>query len=114
MTNLLLHNYYYRYKEHRKQLKNNINVDDFTGAKAILDSVVAEHDNKYPLGLMMSRVDFNLGEHFILYHAKRHIDEYILNGDSPYIDKDGNPKTQKDNILEILELSPKQDYSSIL
>lgn len=91
-----------------------MDADNFVAAKNILDSVIQEHNNKFPLEVMMQRLDFNLGEHLTLAHAKRHIDEYILNGDSPFQDSDGNIRTQKENIISILEFTPQKDYSSIL
>lgn len=45
MTNIFFYNYYYRYKQSRKTIRDLVAANDFQNATTLLDSFVAEHDN---------------------------------------------------------------------
>ena len=109
MTSILLHEYYYRFKEHRKQAKTLVDNQDYTLALSKLTAAIQEHETKYPDS--DTRRDFNFGEKIMMKHAKNHLEAVIDHNDPSYMDGDGNIKHQSDIVKEALERVPKQDYS---
>jgi hypothetical protein len=106
MTNILYYSYYYRYGEHRKQVNNLLNADNLVEAKNKLDVSIAEHNIKYPIQFLENRHDFNYGEYVTMEHAKRHLDMVVVDGDIPFIGRDGEVWSQKRKIIEILDHMP--------
>lgn len=86
MTNLLLYNYYFRYKAYRKRIKEILEIDnDVNMAKILLDQIVIEHD----------KLNDIQEESAHLHHAKDHLDSFIIN--------DSSILTQKDATIGALE-----------
>lgn len=76
--NLLVHNYYYRYREYRNLIKNMIISDEYTGARNILEDVVSEHDNYINShGIQNDGNNFTSVDNFSLHHAFDHIRGFI-------------------------------------
>jgi hypothetical protein len=109
LTNILLYGYYYRFKEHRKQIKNLVDTgQDYTLALSKLTTAIQEHNTKYPNN---NKRDFNFGEKITMEHAKDHLEAVIDKNDPSFIDSNGNIKHQSDLVKEGLLHQPKQDYS---
>jgi type II secretory pathway component HofQ len=114
LTNILLHNYYYRYKEQRKQTKDLVENSNYTQARDKLDQVLAEHQTKYPDS--DTKKDFNYGEKLIMRQARNHIQEALIDENNPdqyYVDPITNVVTLRkhsDQIKQILEYIPKINY----
>jgi hypothetical protein len=91
LTNLLIHNYYYRGKSQKKLVKTLIESNDITNAKIKLDVSVIEHN-----GYINSKNIVNDGNNFTsvdnlsLNHAKRHVDSYINNNSEQQQQKDAS------------------------
>jgi hypothetical protein len=106
MTNLLVHNYYYRYREKRKQIKEQlIDTENYEEAKTRLEEAITEHETKYPV---LQR-DFNYGERLVMDHALRHLNTVIGQNDPGFTDN-GQIKHQSDIVKEVLLQNPKSDY----
>jgi hypothetical protein len=73
LTHLLFYDYYYRFREHRKQIKNLVIANNHEAAISKLDTVIEEHNN-----YITSRNIENNGntftslDSFSLRHAKNH------------------------------------------
>ena len=108
MTNLLLHNYYYRYRGQRKLVRDIIvGTGDFVGAKTKLDSVIIEYNSKYSGS---DKKDFNYGEKIMLIHARDHLNAVIDKNDPGFFDN-GVLKHHSDIVKEGLLRVPKSDYT---
>ena len=107
-TSLLVYNYYYRYREHRKQTKVLVDAAEYVEAKTKLEAAIAEYNNKYSGS---ERRDFNYGEKLMMNHAKSHLDAIIDQNDPSFIDSaTGETKHQSDIVKEALLQTPKQSY----
>ena len=81
MTNHLLYSYYYRFREHRKQVKILVDSEDYQEARDKLEAAITEHENKYSES---TKRDFNYGERLMMDHSKDHLDTVIDNNDPPF------------------------------
>jgi hypothetical protein len=118
MTNLLVYNYYYRYKQFRKNIKDNlVDAQNYVEARNQLQNIIAEHQSKFPDS--DTRRDFNFGEKIIMEHAKRHLNEYVDATEKgvllpPVLKMDGiTIETQEEIIKNILLYQGKADYSDV-
>jgi ribosomal protein L22 len=114
LTSILLHNYYYRYSQQRKNVKQDVQNGNYVTAKNQLDNVIAEHESKFPNS--ETKKDFNYGEKLILVQARNHIQEALINENNPdlyFVDDNFNRTLGKhsDQINQILEQIPKYNYS---
>lgn len=114
MTNLLLHNYYYRYREKRLLIKNQlVDTGNYEEARTQLQATISEHELKFPAA--ETRKDFNYGEQIMMEHALRHLNAVIDRDDPEYFDTQiGQIKHQSDIVKEALERVPKSDYNDIV
>lgn len=108
MTNYLLYNYYYRYRQLRKNTKAVVDTEDYVQAQTELNNIIAEHETKYPDS--GTKLDFNYGEKIMMDHAKRHLGAVIDQDDPGFFDN-GVLSHQSDIVKEALLQVPKQDYS---
>ena len=106
MTSFLYYQYYYRYREKRKQVKNLVDSNNNVGAKTMLESAITEHNSFYNNG----KKDFNYGEKLMMDHAQRHLDTVINQNDPEFFDN-GIVKHQSDIVKDALLRVPKSDYS---
>lgn len=75
MTNLLVHEYYYRYREHRKQIKNLVQSTNYQEARNRIDAVIAEHDNYMNnRGIANDGISFTSLDNLSLKHASDHLE----------------------------------------
>ena len=75
MTNVLFYNYYYRYRQARKTVKDLVAADDFTTAKNLLDSYVAEHDNYTSTrNITVNDSTFTGLDNMSLHHGQDHLE----------------------------------------
>ena len=109
MTNILYHNYFYRYREARKQIKAVADTANYVEAKTRLDALIAEHESNYPI----LAKDFNFGERLMMEHAQRHLQTVIDKNDPEFVDMNGNIGHQSDIAKEALLQVPKTDYSAV-
>jgi ribosomal protein L22 len=115
LTSILLHNYYYRYSQQRKNVKQEIENGNYVQAKNQLDNVITEHQSKFPNA--ETRKDFNYGEKLILTQAKNHIQEALIDENNPdlyLVDPITNVVTlgkHSDQVKKILSHTPKQSYN---
>ena len=117
MVNLLIHENYYRYREKRKQIKQNlVDIGDYQTAKSELEAAITEHKTKYP-NIMDEgeEEDFNFGERLIMDHALEHLDVITEKGDLEYYvvnEGDGTrtKKHQNDLVKSILVQVPPPTY----
>jgi hypothetical protein len=105
LTSLLLYNYYYRYREKRKQVKNLVDSNNNVGAKTMLESAITEHNSFYNNG----KKDFNYGEKIMMEHAKRHLDDVIDKNDPEFLDGI-TIKHHSDIVKSALLQTPKTEY----
>lgn len=112
MTNLIIHEYYYRYQEQRKQIKNILDSGNFEEARTKLNTVLAEHQSKYPWQSVNTRKDFNFGESIILRHAKKHLDFAIDVQNNTFQDENGNIFYLTDKVKRQIIDAVKPDYNS--
>lgn len=110
-----MHNYYYRYSQHRKNVKQNIDTANYTEAKTQLDNIITEHESKFPDA--ETKKDFNYGEKLILTQARNHIQEALINENNPdlyFVDDNFNRTLGKhsDQVNQILSQTPKSDYNN--
>lgn len=112
MTNILLHEYYYRYRQQRKEIKDLLDTNNFEEARTKLNAVLAEHESKYPWESVDARRDFNFGESIILRHAKRHLDHALDVRNSEFQDENGNIFHLTDKVKRQILDAVKSDYSS--
>lgn len=110
MTNLVIFNYYYRYRQSRKLIKDLVDISDYTQAKSKLDSIMQEHNQKYSSEILESRKDFNYGERIMLQHSLNHLNAVIDKNDPEFFEN-GILKHQSDIVKEGLVREPKQDYT---
>lgn len=109
MTNYLYYNYYYRYRELRKQIKTIVDNQSYIEAKTKLETAIAEHQSKFPDS--DTRLDFNYGEKIIMNHALAHINTVINNNDPSFINSnDGTIGQHSDIVKSALVYTPKSDY----
>ena len=107
----MLHEYYYRYRQQRKLVKDIVDVGNYQAAKTKLETTIAEFDIKYPA--VLNKRDFNYGEKLIMNHANRHLDTVIDKNDPPFVESTtGEIQNQSDIVKEVLLQTPKKDYSS--
>lgn len=117
MTNFIItYQYYYRYREARKQVKNLVDSADYSGAKIKLDSAIAEHETKYGTtqSMKLNRPDFNYGERIAMEHPARHLDAVITQNDPSFVEADGVTLGHHSDIVKqgLLHV-PKTDYSEV-
>ena len=111
MTSILIHEYFYRYRQQRKLVKDIVDIGNYQAAKTKLETTIAEFDTKYPV-LNLNKKDFNYGEKLMMNHAKRHLDTVIDKNDPPFVESTtGETKHQSDIVKEALLQTPKQDYT---
>ena len=82
MTNLLIHNYYYRAKSYKQLVKTLIQVDNnIEEAKNKLEVAIQEHDN-YITARNISREEnnFTIDDNLSLHHAKDHLVSFDSTG----------------------------------
>lgn len=70
MTNLLFHNYYYRYAEARRSIKNDLVANNISGAAIKLDQYITENDNY--IATKNVTATFAIEENKMLHHAQEH------------------------------------------
>lgn len=107
MTNILYYQYFYRYREKRKQVKNLVDSLQYTDAKTRLENDIIEQSNFYP-DIDINK-DFNFGEKLLMQHAINHLNPVINKNDPTYIDENGNIKHQSDIVKNILVETPEQN-----
>lgn len=74
-ANVLFYNYYYRYKQARKTVKDLVTANDFNTAKTLLDSYVAEHDNyTSSRNIIVNDSTFTGIDNLSLHHGKDHLE----------------------------------------
>lgn len=74
-ANVLFYNYYYRYKQARKTVKDLVIANDFQNAKTLLDSYVAEHDNyTTSRNITVNDSTFTGIDNMSLHHGQDHLD----------------------------------------
>ena len=111
MTNLIIHEYYYRYREKRKLIKNQlVDIGNYQTAKTQLENALTEHLTKFPTA--DTRRDFNYGEKIMVNHALAHLNTVIEQNDPEFFDN-GVIKHQSDIVKEALLQNPKTDYSDV-
>lgn len=95
LTNVLLHNYYYRGKSHKQLVKNLIIIDNnINAAKTKLESIITEHDNYISnKGIVNDGNNFTSVDNLQLHHAKEHLDSFVAS----------NQETQKTATIRALE-----------
>lgn len=77
MTNLLLHEYYYRGKSQRQLVKTLIESNDITNAQIKLIAAITEHDNYInSRGITNDGTTFTSVDNLSLHHAKDHLDSF--------------------------------------
>jgi hypothetical protein len=109
LTNIYLHNYYYRYSEQRKQAKNLVDSANYTQAKTKLVDAITEHITLYPDS--DTKRDFNFGEKIIMQHALNHLNTVIDLSDPIYFDSIAlGTKHQSDIVKDSLLMTPKLQY----
>lgn len=116
MTNLIIHEYYYRYRERRQLIKNQlVDIGNYTEAKTQLENTIAEHNQKYPTEVTDTRKDFNYGEKIMMNHALNHLNAVIDQNDPSFINSDDGSTTghQSDIVKEALLHVPKSDYTDL-
>lgn len=76
MTNsIILYSYYYKYREHRKQIKNLVQSNSFTEGRNKIDAVIAEHDNYVnSRGIQNNGNNFTSLDNLSLKHASDHLE----------------------------------------
>ena len=110
MTNYLLYNYYYRYRQLRKNIKDIVDTENYVEARNQLESAIAEQSNFYPN--IDIKKDFNYGEKLMMDHADRHLGAVIDQEDPEFIDSQtGQIKHQSDIVKDSLLYTPKQNYA---
>ena len=109
-ANILINNYYYRYRQQRKNCKSLVDAQNYTQARTQLQNMIAEHIQKYPDSA--TKRDFNYGEKLIIQHALNHINATIRKNDPPFIDHTGELKHQSDIVKSALVEVPDQTYST--
>jgi len=118
LTNILLHNYYYRYSQYRKNVKQDVDSANYAAAKTQLDNIITEHETKFPD--TETRKDFSFGERNILIRARNHIQQIVIEHGNPnYYDVDYDEsnnytvtiKPHSEKVKEILNSVPKTNYS---
>ena len=100
MTNILYYNYFYRFREKRKQVKNLVDSLQYITARIRLQNDIAEQSNFYPN--IDNKKDFNYGEKLLMQHSLNHLNAVINKNDPPFIDENGNLKHQSDIVKEAL------------
>lgn len=78
MTNLLIHNYYHRYREYKRQIKNLLNGgNNSQEAKTKLDLAVIENDNYIASrGIINDGSTFTSVDNLSLHHAQDHLNAF--------------------------------------
>lgn len=87
MINLLYHNYYYRFGEARKQVRERIISGDISGAGIILNQFLTENEDYINRNQVPLDTD-NIGKMdvFSLRHAKRHLEpKIVVSGQPPFL-----------------------------
>lgn len=102
MVNILIHEYYYRYRQFRKNIKNTVDSANYVQARTELTNLITEHESKFPDS--DSTKDFNWGEKIMMTHAKRHVDAILTQDVSGYLD------IHIDTVKDALVRVPKSDY----
>lgn len=97
-TSLILYQYYYRYKQFRKNIKTLVDSLDYTEAQTELETRIAEQQNFY--GLSLSNSEFNALENSEMIHANTHLDAVIDQNDPPYIDTDTQQTKHQSDIVK--------------
>jgi hypothetical protein len=108
MTNYLYYNYFYRYRQLRKNIKDIVDSNNFVGAQTQLNNIIAEFEAKFPDSDI--KRDYNFGEKIMMIHAKNHLDTVIDKNDPEFFES-GVLKHQSDIVREALLRVPKSDYS---
>lgn len=74
MTSYLYYNYYYRYRDVRKNIKQDLINNDISGAKIKLDQYIIENDNYINNNnIPNTGITFTSIDNLSLHHAKDHI-----------------------------------------
>ena len=105
MTSYLFYNYYYRYREKRKQAKNLVDSTQYIDARTRLENDIIEHESFYP----NNKPDFNHNEKLLMIHAVNHLNPTINKNDPIFFDENGNTRHQSDIVKEALLQSPTED-----
>lgn len=75
MPNIILHGFYYRYREERKQIKNLVQSENYVDAKNKIDITIIEHDDYIQnRNITNDGNNFTSDDNFSLYHARKHLD----------------------------------------
>lgn len=77
-------------------------------AKALLENIIDEYNNKYPPD-NENKKDFNYGEKLLMNHALNHLNAVINKNDPPYIDSNGITRHQSDIVKNALVEIPEQE-----
>ena len=110
-ANLLLHNYYYRYRQKRQLIKTLVEAENYAQSKTDLETDIAEQESFYPD--IQNSLDFNYGENILLKHALTHLDTVIDDNDPTYVNRTTQEtKNQSDIVKEALDATPLNDYTS--
>lgn len=94
MPSVIIHNYYYRYRQYRKNIKDLVNNENYTEARNQLNSLITEHDS-YILNTA-SNSEFSLAENSSIHHANAHLTSFENTGQIH----------QKDAIINALDEIP--------
>ena len=70
-ANIIINNYYYRYRQQRKNCKDLVDANNLQQAKTILQNSIIEHQNTFPNS--DTRRDFNWEEKLKMKHALDHL-----------------------------------------
>lgn len=77
LTNLLLHNYYYRGKSQRKIIRDLVSTDNIAEAQTRLNAAITEHDNYITSSNIPNTGDtFTSVDNLSLHHCKDHLDAF--------------------------------------
>ena len=104
-----MYNYFYRYRQIRKNIKDIVDTNNFVGAQTQLNNIIAEFETKFPDS--DTRRDYNFGEKIMMVHAKNHLNVVIDKNDPSFINEDGTTGHHSDIVKEGLLRAPKTDYS---
>lgn len=111
-ANLFIHEYYYRYRQYRKQIKDIVDAANYIDARNQLNAAIAEHEAKYPFEeFLEQKRDFNFGERSLMVHANNHLNTVIDDNDPAYLDIDNTIKHHSDIVRQELLAVPKPDYN---
>lgn len=86
--NILYYNYFFKYRDERKVIKNMIQNNDISNATTRINSVISEHD--IYLLKTNNNSPFTTTDNKSLHHAKDHLDAFNFTNDN--IQKDASTR----------------------